>query len=241
MSKVEHDTPKRAKVRGVLQFLADHHQLRSDSNPSPHDDNARPLYSKRDVFRYYGVSKTQGYEWLKTEPLLDPDRPDSEEGDRRPPSPSPDRPPKQRCTDWASRRRTNNINFAENRGHSMAFSFQDGEQLHQWLLHLPEGDKYQAHRLPWPVAAMEAGLDVEAAECTIRRRMAMEPFKYHTCNSTVKEGLSDSVKRQRVKYVHQQLKKPWRDPRWRHNCFSMDEVHFGFQPALTTKVHRRPD
>lgn len=55
LGQAHHDTPKRAKVRGVCQFL-EHHQLLG---------RKKGQVTKEDVFRYFGVNRMQGKKILK--------------------------------------------------------------------------------------------------------------------------------------------------------------------------------
>ncbi|KAJ1328946.1 Transposase [Microdochium nivale] len=97
------------------------------------------------------------------------------------------------------------------------------------------------YRLPWSIAAIESGLEVTCKEATIRDRMR-NSLKYHTCKSTVKDGLSNGAKKARIQWAQKHLQEgKYDNDNWLKTNFSMDEVHFGFQPSLTTKVHRRPE
>ncbi|KXJ85595.1 hypothetical protein Micbo1qcDRAFT_209834 [Microdochium bolleyi] len=103
----------------------------------------------------------------------------------------------------------------------------------RWLSAIPE-DLHEQNN------SVEAGLEVNCKEATIRDRMR-DSFKYHICKSTVKDGLNNSAKKARIQWVQDRLREgKYDNDKWLKTTFSMDEVHFGFQPSLTTKVHRRP-
>ncbi|KAJ1335819.1 hypothetical protein MN608_02562 [Microdochium nivale] len=101
-------------------------------------------------------------------------------------------PLKDRCTNWFARRTTNNIHSDSHRGPAIEFTIEDGKYLDNWLETLPEDLKYQAYRMPWPIAAAEAGLQTEVSERTIRRIMHSRHDSFSTCKSTQKLGLIEA-------------------------------------------------
>ncbi|KXJ88064.1 hypothetical protein Micbo1qcDRAFT_197388 [Microdochium bolleyi] len=239
----EHVTPRRARPLWTIWWLQKRGLLKtSKTGTATHNDNGDRLYSKLEVFADFDVPRSAGMRWLSAIPkgLREQNDYEEEASPSPPPSPSPSKHQPQDI-DYYMRRTAHNPLVENRRGRRVEFTVEDGLHLHHWLLDLHDADKWQGHRLPWSIAAVESGLEVNCTEAAIRDRMR-DSFKYHTCKSTVKDGLNNSAKKARIRWVQDRLREgKYDNDKWLKTTFSMDDVHFGFQPSLTTKVHRRPE
>lgn len=218
--QTHHDTPQRAKVRGVCQFLQ-HHDLLG---------RKKGQVTKEDVFKYFGVSRTQGKKIIKCRLDLD---------DGVEPIPFD---PAAVGSDPDSRTLAHDPRFRDNRGRPKKLLDQQVQRLDDYLEDLHENDSqtmWEACRQPMLENLADAGVDLEIEPSTLHRRLYT--LDWHKRMDTLKEGNApDDEESRYLRALHEIKYGWWWDPEWRQKVFCTDEWHFGFRTESRARIWRKP-
>ncbi|KAF2818032.1 hypothetical protein CC86DRAFT_337635, partial [Ophiobolus disseminans] len=195
MSISDITTPKKARIRGAADF-----------------NNAMGIpYFHTDLFRFYGVSKHQGWAILK-------------EGDK-------EIVPEGEAEMSFDRRHHNNPSIEEKRGRKPKLSPKQLEQADRFL----QEQGWEARVLTWDQLAETLCFDV----CGDTLRAALGSMDYHKCIACTKGWVSQKVAKERVLFCETMLVlKPNQDD-WHDVRFS-DEVHCRVGPQGKLRIIRKP-
>jgi DDE superfamily endonuclease len=208
-----YDTPRRAKVRGVFEFLSEKGLIGRKAGQ----------FGKNDVFDFFGVERHAGQDILKNrftgEEIFDDDIQQAADS----------------CSDPDARTLNNDPRVHDTRGRKRLFTETDRAQIH----HLRELQPYEANRLGWQGLAYSAGVTVEKQISTKTLKRGLYPIRGHI--EQRKTALEPRVAKARVERARAEAAHgKWKDPAWCRKHVSIDEVHFGFEPEGKRYVLRTP-
>lgn len=184
MTGPQHDTPKKAHIRGAFEW--------SEFNGLD--------YSKKDLFRFFEVSRARGYEILNSA---------------------------------SDRTRHNDPNLPEKRGRKRALSEADLDAIEDFY----EEEGFEGRRIPYSRLLMEAGVEADACDRTIRTSLARRGIHKRIARQV--DFTDEFEASRRLAYAEAaRIERPKAED-WRNVYFS-DEVHFGYGDEGKARIARKP-
>lgn len=222
-----HNTPKRAKLQGTLEYLKSRDLLGQKEGQR----------SQEDVYHFFKVGHTQAKQIVKSHldlPHL---------------KAIVDVPEEHLKTDPDARTLANDPRFVENRHGHVKFDIVNATKINDYLERLHRDDPnimWEVCRQSWVAIAGYAGLEIfgddsapRIHKTTIAKRM--QDLNWYPHNEVEKAGQNKNTQNQRCKRAQKEVKEGyWASPAFRAKTYCTDKWHFSFQQENCVKIKRKP-